>query len=83
MLLKSEQEIALDPNNAQHIRDELDRTLERLRAVEDTFNSVVDEKLIESCIYEQKSLLLRVEYLIKLAAENNISCDAFNMLLKD
>ncbi len=83
MLLQSEKEIALDPNNAQYIRNELDRTIERLRVVEDAFNSVVDEKLIESCIYEQKALLLRIEYLIRLAAENNISCDAFNITGKE
>jgi len=83
MLLQSEQETAFAPNNPQSIRNELDHTLERLRAVEDAFNTVVDEKLIESCIYEQKALLLRVEYLIKLAAQNNISYDAFYTGRKD
>ncbi len=83
MLLQSEQETILDPNDAQYIRNELDRTLERLHVVEDAFNSVVDEKLIESCIYEQKALLLRIEYLVRLAAENNISCDTFNITGKD
>lgn len=67
---------ATDRNDefSEKLRRDLDEVSIKLRDLEENFNCIRDDELIDAVIYEQQALMSRYRYLIRLAKENNISC---------
>lgn len=59
---------------SEKLREDLNEVSTRLRDLEENFNCIRDDELIDAVIYEQQALMSRYRYLIRLAKENNISC---------
>ena len=54
------------------IIQELERITEMFRANEQLFDMMTDDKMIESIIFEQRSLQARYAYLLKVAKDKGI-----------
>lgn len=55
--------------------DDIEEIKKRLDAVHQRYNLTSDNDLLDSLIYEEKSLLSRYEYLIKTAKQKGIKND--------
>lgn len=62
-----------DAEYARKLSDEISEIKHQLNEIENAFNLVVENELIEAFIYEQRSLKAKLNYLIRLAKEKNIS----------
>ena len=62
-----------DKEYAKKIAQEISEVTRQLSDIEKAFNLVVEDELIESLIYEQSSLKAKLNYLVRLAKEKNIS----------
>lgn len=61
-----------DAEYARKLSDEIAEIKHQLNEIENAFNLVVENELIEAFIYEQRSLKAKLNYLIRLAKEKNI-----------
>ncbi len=57
------------------VTTELKNIRERLLVLENQYNNCADEDLLESCIYEQKSLLCRYRFLYREALKEGVPLD--------
>lgn len=51
----------------EQVRGAVQDVKQRINAAENTFQTAVDDVLVESCVYELKALQARYDYLIKTA----------------
>lgn len=66
-----------DSRKEEALLREIREVEKKMRNVEDWFNAESDVDLLEACIYEQKSLRARYQYLICLARREGISFHPF------
>ncbi|MBQ9993703.1 MAG: DUF2508 family protein [Clostridia bacterium] len=57
--------------------DEIKNTVNQINAMHRWFNSESDADLIEACVYQLESLEHKYRYLLRIAKESGLSCDAF------
>jgi hypothetical protein len=56
--------------------DEIEAVKLRIETVQAHFDYQTDPDLIESCVFEMKSLMARYQFLLREAKKNGITCEA-------
>lgn len=63
--------------------DEIRHTVAQLNSARSWFETECDADLIESSIYQIESLEARYRYLLKMAKDNGVKCDAITGEVRD
>ena len=58
--------------------DEIKDTVRQINATHNWFNTESNADLIDACVYQIESLEHKYRYLLRLAKESGLSCDAFS-----
>lgn len=63
-------------SQSSKLLEDIRSTVLQINSVREWFNAESDADMIESCVYELESLEARYRFLLRLAKERGLSCDA-------
>ena len=82
-IVKKEDKKEYEKHVDHGILKEISDIKERIKSATSKFNNESDEDLIEACIYELKANEARYDYLIKIAKDSKMSCNALCFVNKE